>query len=909
MSEPNQTAEINQKGNGHTGRHKWRLALNLAWKETRRARGKFLVSLLAVIIGTGAFALIRSLVVTLESSISRQSRSIMGADLRLRKSTPWDEEAKAFIQQELPAGTRTSSEIQFYSMLRRLGEVKTSGEKSTPGTTFRQSQLVRVRTMPTGPEAAYPFYGDVKTIPKNKFSVWRANPRSPGNRPLVLLNEKLAGSLGVAPGSRVRLGKTSFEVAGLIVNQPGSPLTTLGYAPLALVAERDIGETGLVQKGSRVRYQMYVELPPGVVPVKIKESILKASGGEKYPSLGARTHEESLSGMQRFLDRLAMFLSAVGLTTLLLGGLGMGAVMRSFTLEKVHNSAILKTLGFKNRDVLLIYFLTALFLALGGGILGAGLGYLGGRMAMPLFAAYFPFAVTPGGFGLIFAQTLLGALAAVFLFSFQPVLRLSQVRPARVLRDEPGVSGRDWRNKLIGFFRQPATWLAYGFSALILFLLLGWSGLSRGGTWEFAGGYILAVLAAVVLLNLSGWLLARVLARLSDLVGNFALRQGIVGLFRPGNQTRLIYVSLGMGFFLVSGIDILQSSILKEIRIDQKGDRPNFFSVDLRREDLDGFRSLLKENQAEGLRLAPMIYMRLKTKNGEPIGGTGNSQEALNESWQDRVNRRGLFVSYREKQLKSETIVDGKWWTESGQAGGLPRIGLDTQFADGLDIEVGDRLGFDVGGLPLEGVVANLRQVRWQAMAPNTMVLFSPHPVLRSAPAMYVASFRLPEGKDKNLFQNQLVEAIPHIRVIDLSDAVTQLEGILASIHQVIQGVSWLALAVGLLILVNSLMATQSGRLVEATLYKVLGAGRKKLAGIYITEFAVLGFLGCLTGLVLALLLTGLAGSIFLSLPLAADWGKLTLLVVFLVGISVVAGLRISWEIFSVPPLRVLRRD
>ncbi len=898
---------------------KWQSLLSLAFAETRRSRGRLIFSLISIALGVTAVTAVQTVIKSFEQSIALQARSLMGADLMI--SANREGAALQLFDKELTtAGFAATRLTEFYSMLYlNRSAVEQSGQKNssqasseppwteppsteTPvtetlstdeeGIARRPSpraQLVRLRAIGEG----FPFYGRARSRPQGLFQ-----ELSSAEQPLLIADPGLIEKLQVAVGDRLSLGQQQFTLIGSFIRESGSALSGFGMAPVVYISERYLDDTALVATGSRVRYRYLYRAPPGFDIDAWKEENFTAAAEE---NLNIQTFRESASQLQRFLSRLSNFLTIIGLITLLLGGLGTGSAMMVFVRYKLDNAAIFRSLGATPGEVFRIYFCLAALLGIGGSLAGAFLGtLLPIALAGPLLSdlsAFLPVEVSIEPAPTAILQGLFCGLVATSVFTLAPIYRLRRVSPLRILRRQ---------DSFVGERPDRREFLIYLFGAVVLFTMVLLLSLGQGAS-ALVGLYFTAALTvAIVLLFLFSRLIIYLARRGTRLFSNYHLRQGFANLYRPGNQTTAVVTAIGMGILLLFSILILEASLQKQIALENNAATPDHFIIDIQPHQRQSVEEILQRAGASEVSIAPMISGRLKAINGQPIKAEHVEPDSVRRSWADQQRVREYFISYRRDQLESEEIVAGRFW---GPNSTLQEASLDRQWAETMDINLGDEITFDIAGLPVSATVTSLRLVRWQSMRPNTMVLFSPAEMARSAPHIYIASYRSSDSASKNALTEQLVRLHSNLRIIDLSDIIATVRSIVENISLVMRILAALTLLNGFVILMGTVISSRFARLRESMLLKVLGAKRKDLRRILSAEYALLAILGSLSGWLLAEAINRPLFSQFFRVDAELPYRLLIPMAVVIVLLNVIAGLMVSRQIFRSTPVELLREE
>jgi putative ABC transport system permease protein len=858
-----------------------RTAWWLARAETRRARGTLVFCILSIALGVLAITAIRSLTNGLRDSIDGQAQRLMGADLTIQSSEPLTAGVGAELAAELrEGGARAVASVRFYSMLARVGAALPGVDAAST----KETQLVRVRAVGDG----FPLYGSVTTVPEGRFGEL-------GREPSILLDPSVASTLGVGPGGHVRLGELDLLVLGEFVKSPGSVAAEFSMAPYAFVHERYIAATGLLATGSRVQYEALFALPSGASAESWKDEHWdRALGGR----LVLRTSKEAASNVRRFLGRLSGFMTVVGLVTLFLGALGIGSAMRAFMNAKLDHAAVLRCVGATSKDLFLVYTLLAALVALIGSACGALVGSLLpwalGRASSALGAGLLPaevvLAPTWGAVG----HGVLAGTVSTLAFTLVPIWRTSAVAPLRVL----GRAG-DALSPL-GAARFAGV-VGLGVALLSVFVL----SLAETESLRIGALFTVAIAVALAVLFALAKLIVGLARRLGPRLSSFHLRQGIANLHRPGNQTSAVVVAVGMGFLLLGTLLILQRSLEQLLDVERRDDLPNLFVIDIQPDQREGVRELLVRPGVSDLTFSPMVSARIGAVNGRSVDQSRVQRDDAQRSWEDRMRTREYFLSYRAEPLESERVTRGVFWT------GRPAVqeaSVDEGLASGLGIELGDTLTLDIQGLPLDAKVTSYREIRWQSLRPNAMILLSPGEI-ESAPHMLVASARVPAIQARRELTSQLVNRHGNLTVIDASEAAQTVLLILDRVSSVFTVLGVLSVLAGAVILGGAIAAGRFARQREAMLFKVLGASRADLRRILSAEYATLALLGTLAGWLLAELIGRAAVPALFDAAASVPYAAFAMLGIGALVLNTAIGLLVGRRVSGHTPLAILREE
>jgi putative ABC transport system permease protein len=851
-------------------------ALKLALSETRRARGSLSFCVLSIALGVLSITAIGSVTDSLRDSVEGQGQRLLGADLVLSGSAPLDAGPAAELIRDLTgSGARGATSVRFYSMLTR----------AKPQRGARATQLIRVRAVGDG----FPFYGEMESLPAQQFQRLREHPA-------VLVDPSVARALGLGPGEHVRLGELELSVLGEFVKSPGSPGAEFSVAPYVFMHERYVAATGLLQAGARIQYEQAFALPEP----RSAEAWKEAHWDRALDAhLNIRTSKEAAASVRRFLSRLSGFMTVVSLVTLFLGALGIGSAMHAFMASKLDHAAILRCVGATSRDLFAIYS----FLSLGIATLGSALGALGGALvplvmrpaSQALGAGFLPTELVLGPTWNAILHGLGAGILSTSAFTLVPIWRTAAVAPLRVLGragDAHGPLGTRRRAAGVGL-------VGIGAAIVSVFVL----SLAQTDSWRIGASFSVAM--AVALGVLFG--LARGIVGLARLVGprlpSFHWRQGIANLHRPGNQTSAVIVALGMGFLLLGSLLILQRSMRDLLALEQRDELPNVFILDIQPEQQSSVAALI--GAAEGLEFSPMIAARIGALNGRPLDTSHVQRDDVQRTWEDRMRTREYFLSYRSQPVPSESVTQGQFWSASPRE---QEASLEEGLAESLGVALGDLLTLDIQGLPLTARVTSFREIRWQTLRPNAMILLSPGEI-EAAPKLYVASLRLPGAEARQSLQERLVAHHPNLTVIDAAEAAQTLLMIMSRVSIVFTVLGVLALLAGAIILGGAIAAGRFARQKEAMLFKVLGASRADLRQILGAEYATLAVFGTLSGWLLAEIMGRTALPRLFDAPASVPYASLSALALGALVLNTGMGLLVGRHVSTHTPLSILREE
>ena len=704
----------------------------------------------------------------------------------------------------------------------------------------------------------------------------------------ALVDPALVERLGLAQGDPLSVGGVALEVRGTIEREPdragsGPPF---GFWPRVLVSADAIAGSDLLREGSLVYHQYAVRLPPeadlDAVATEIRDSLSDAGWN-------MRTYDDAAPGIQRMVERLGSFLSLVGLTALLVGGVGVSNAVRAWLDTRLEVIATLKCIG-ASRSVVFSTYLAQLTVIAGIGVVaGLAVGALAPVAASGLLEALLPTPVAVGVFpGILGLAAAFGLLTAV-TFMMWPLSRAHET-PAVALFRGTGLGVRPGRRGHLA--------IAFGGGVALAALAVASAPDRRLALW-FIGG------AAVILLGFraAGWAVtaaARAVHRSSGR-GRLGprLRMAVANLHRPGNSTADIVLSLGIGLTVLVAVAQTEGNLRREIAESLPEDAPSYFFVGVEADRIDSLEARVIDIEGTSrFRAVPFLRGRIVRVNGL------DPQRAMVNDEHEWLIQGDRGLSYAT-EMPDNPVVDGAWWP--ADYAGPPLLSVDVDVIDAFDLSLGDTITLNILGREITAEVRHVRRVEWQAMQVNFALLLSPEP-MRSAPHSYVATVAATEDAEA-LVERTMARDFPQVTTVRTREALGRVAEIMGNIAAAARTVGAVTLLAGALVLAGAVAAGHRRRTYESVVLKVLGVRRRDVVLIHAAEFAILGLL---TGAIAAVLGTMTAWGVTTQV-LEQDWtflpGAAAGTVGFCVLLTVGLGLYATWRALGAPSSHYLRNE
>ncbi|MCP2044925.1 putative ABC transport system permease protein [Pontibacter sp. HSC-36F09] len=837
--------------------------LKMAWRDTRRSRGRLLLFLSSIVLGIAALVAINSFRDSLQLAIDEKAKTLIGADLVMGMNKEPDSLSLAIIDSVSTLGKR-SDENRMMSMVYFV--------KSN------DTRLVQVRAL----EGEFPYFGAIETNPVEASRSFREDKRALVDYNLMLQYEAQIGD-------SIRVGAVTFAIEGALHRIPGQTAMTAAVAPVVYIPRQYLPETGLIQRGSRVSYYYYYDLNEAVQPDTLGNKL-----DPRFEELGMfyDTVETRKASMGRSYDELARFLALVGFVALLLGCVGVASAVHVYMRDKLATIGILRCLGMSGKQAFLVYLFQVIGMGLIGGIAGAALGSVVQLILPELFKTFLPVSVDAYFSPAAATQGVLMGVVVSVLFALLPLLSIRQVSPLITLR----ATVEHLTNQ-----KDALRWAVYG---LLLGFIVVFSRWQLGTWWQalyFTGGVIAAFLVLALLAKGLSW----TVKRFFPTHWGYVWRQGLANLYRPNNQTLLLMVSIGLGTALIGTLFMVQRTLLSEVSLSGTENQPNLVLFDIQNSQRDQVANLTKEEGLPILYFDPIVTVRLEQINNLTLADV---RKDTTLEIRPRNFTREYRVTYRDHLSDSEKTEAGEWSEGQYKAGDKVPVSLEEGYAERIKVKVGDSLVYNVQGATIPARVAHIRRVDWNRVQTNFQMLF-PKGVLEEAPQFHVLMTRSDNEQQAAQFQRRVVEAFPNVSAIGLDLILRTLEEVVSQISFVIQFMALFSIFTGLLVLVGSVNVSKFQRVQESVLLRTLGANKKQILGITLMEYAMLGILAAAVGCVIAFGAAWALAVFSFEMEFVPVLWPLLIIFVVVTLLTVAVGLLNSRGVLNRPPLEVLRRE
>jgi len=792
----------------------WRLAL----RDLRGGKTGLIIVLLCLGIGVAAIAGIGSLRAALNQGIAESSRGILGGDLALSTGLgPFPATVPAWFAEH---GARVTQTVDTRSIL-----IAPNGRRL----------LAAVRAAGPG----WPMVGSVQTMPAGQFA---SLARGADGEPGLLLDRAAAGSLGLKPGDPVSLGGVKLLYRGSILDSPDRLGDSQLFGVKTFVPLAALAGTPLLQPTGLVTFSLQVLLNPGTSQPRLVAAFQHAFPGNGYR---LRSAGDAAPDLSRFIGQAGLFMTLLGLAALLVGGVGVANGVEAWLTSRARSIATLRCLGAPARLLWLIHGMQLLALGLPAILLGLGLGAVTPLLVLPLLHGKLPVPAHLTPYPLPLALAAAFGLLVGLVFALPPLRRAAAISGAALFRGA-GLPAR-----------IPFSWKASAIQALAALALAGLAILSvpdRILALGFCAGAILTLLLLrfVAILLMRGLLLVKPPV---DAAFALALRR----LRGPASPLPLMMLSLGAGLTVLVAVAEIRGNLLDEFSGALPAAAPNYFFIDIQPDDLPKFQAALAAtHEVQEVKTLPSLRARILAVAGTPVE---QFHPPARSAWPLNSD---IGFTYAATPPPGSVLAQGKWWPADYL--GPPLVSFDASMAKDWGVKIGDSLTVDVLGRKFDLKIANLRQIDWQSLQLNFLMVGTPDP-FAGAPYTLVATVRCAPGHESDIL-TAVTNALPGVTGIDVGQVLRAFSSLLGEIGTAVNSMGLIALLAGVLVLVSAIAAERESRIAEAVVLKTLGASRAQIRRAWLAEFAVAGGFA---GLVAALLGT-LAASLTITRVFHTDW-------------------------------------
>ncbi|MFC5386921.1 ABC transporter permease [Aquamicrobium segne] len=773
------------------------LALRFSLREMRGGLSGFAIFLACIALGVAAIGGVNSLARSISDGVAAQGQPLLGGDVRFRLNQREANEAElAFL--------RSHGKVTHSANMRSMARLADGSDQA----------LVEVKAV----DNAYPLYGVLEVQPAlpHEDLLGEKADRFGAAAPELLFER-----LGLKIGDTLQLGNAHFELRAKLNSEPDAVSEGFGFAPRLLVSMEGLRASGLVVAGSLVEHSYKLRLEPDASTTRLEQ--VEAQARTDFPQAGwsIRSRTNAAPALSANIERFSQFLTLVGLTSLVVGGVGVANAVRSYLDGKRGVIASFKSLGASDGFVFSVYLIQILLIAALGIAIGLVLATLIPFAAASALQAIIPVPAEAGIYPAALALAATFGFLVTLAFAILPLGRARDV-PATALFRELGLNA-EGRPRPV-------------YSAIALFIALGLAALAilTAHDRRIAIIFVGATILSFLVLRLVG-LFVQFLARSAPRLNSTALRLAVGNIHRPGALTPSVVLALGLGLTLLVTLALIDTNLRRQISDSLPQMAPNFFFVDIQAANIDDFSTLIATQAPQGtLVKVPMLRGRVIALNGVDIRELEIPPAG---AW---VLRGDRGLTYEATQPDNVSLTGGTWWPQDYS--GEPLVSFSAKEAQELGLAIGDTVTVNVLGRNITARIANFRQVQWETLGINFVMVFSPN-TFAGAPHSWLATLSdtTASATDDAHILNAVTRAFPAVTSVRVKDALDIVNQLVRDLGAAIRAAAGLALISSVLVLAGALAAGNRARIHDAVVLKTLGATRRTLILAYMLEYMLLG--------------------------------------------------------------------
>lgn len=871
----------------------FRLSLRLLWRDWQS--GELRLLFLALVMAVTSVTGIALFTDRLEKALLLESANMLAADRVMGSGRELPEEILVEAQQR---GLRTARTLSFTSMV------------------FSDTGSMLVAAKAVSPE--YPLRGEI-IITEQAFT--RGVPVASGPpQGEVWLESRALPALGIEVGDSVFVGEAELRVGSIIIAEPdrqqGGMMDNAG--PRLMLNMADVAATNVVQVGSRVSHR-YLFANDAVQPLDDFEQWVLETFEDQYRLRDVREESAEVSDA---LNKAESFLMLGSLFAVLLAGVAIALTAKRYSERHFDYVAILKTLGCTSTQISFIYLSIQIVLGTIAVIVGCILGWFVHQVILQLLGSILQVTLPPAG-NQPFVIGSLTAIICLLAFALPPLLALRETPPLRVLRKDIGQQK----------FSDSLPYAA-GIGGAI-FLILWYS-----QDFILTSVLVVSVAGIAIFLSVVSWALLHSSGSVGMMAGS-AWKLAMTAARRRRKQNILQVMVFSVTIMSLLILSLLRTELITDWQAQLPENTPNHFMMNISQSQIGDIEEFFETNGVSRNTFYPLISARVTSINGnipdpqdeleseagnssltegnrrmeeeaEEAGAlatdaqesgqesAGESSEAEGTEVRGRLSRRQ--VTWASEIPDDNQITGGAWWDENPQPG---FVSIEQEYADWLDLEIGDRLEFELNQQTVSAEVSSFRSVRWDNMQPNFFIIFSPGTIDHLG-STFMSTVLM--EREQKILLNDLVRQFPTIVVFEIDALIEQIQTIIAQVTSAIELIFVLVLVCGALVLLSCVNATLDERFHENAILRTLGAGKKLILTSLFIEFASIG---AIAGIIATL---GAEGSLYYLQEQVFEqefnFHYWVWLAGPLLGTATIAGLGVisTRQVVSISPLNVLRR-
>ena len=831
--------------------------LKLSLRELKGSFNEFKIVMISIFLGVFIITAVGSLSKNLKYEINNKSSELLGGDFEL--STTY-QEFPIKIKEWLEKNGKTSLIVELRTML-------TSNQS-----VGLKRRIVELKAV----DQNWPLKGVPIIVPNKSINKsLKMNDNNNG----ALIDDSLKKQLEIKVGDVLQLGKTKIQINGIIKKEPDRMFSFATFGSRLLISNATLKASGLVIPGSLVKYKIKFIPNNKNIDLSFLNKFVQGT------NISIKNIKNSTNNFNSFIDKTSLFISLVGLITLLISGVGISNGVKGYLIKKIKNIAIFKALGAQNSIVFKIYFFQIIFIFLisiiPALIAGISIPFLLKTLISDSFLSTFePFIFWEP----IIISFLFGLIVSI-LFTIIPISKTYEIKPIQLLRLSAHHSLNNYSKKI---------------SALLLILIFALCFLIFKLTNDIKLSFYIFGVVLISFLILKGMtnLFFLSFRKLKFKIGSL-LEIARKSLIRPDTFAKSIVISFSIGLALLITLNIIEESLEHKIANTINKQAPNYFLIDIQPNQINQVKALTAEFIGEdSLNAQPMLRGRVTAINNLKVENLKINKDV---NW---VLKRDRAFSWSNKTPKNVKIISGEWWPNDYTGPLLLSIG--DKVAKGLNVKIGDKIQFNILGRNFEAEIFNTREIIWQNMDINFIFILSKNKI-QNAPHSWIATTTNTNKEMNNALIEKIVSNFSNISSVSVEETYVAIKSILNLLITIVNSIAFITLLSGVIVLAGILNVSKKDKLYEVAIFKILGARPKKIIFLWLQEFLIIGLMASLISILIGMSVSFILVTYIFQIDYYFNYITLiTLSLIVPVLITIVSFIKMLKLIYS-KPLDVLR--
>ena len=833
------------------------ILFKLSYRELRGSIKEFKIIIISIFLGVFIICAVGSVSENLKYEINNKSNILLGGDFELSATyQPFPVQIKNWLDNN----GKTTHIIELRTML------------SSEILEENKQRLVELKAV----DNYWPLMGSLSAIPKIPIN---KSMKKVDNIHGVLIDESLKKQLKINVGDILNLGKTKIQIRGIILKEPDRLFSFATFGSRLLVTKEALKDSEIIVPGSLVKYKVKF------IPTNKNLKLTSLKNLVQYTNISIKTVQNSTNNFNKFIEKTSLFISFVGLISLLISGVGISNGVNGYLIKKIKNIAIFKTLGAKSSTVFQIYFLQIIFVFIISSIPAVFLGVTIPFLLSTLISENLLTSFQPAIFINPIIMSLLFGMIVCLLFTIIPISRTYKIKPIQLIRMSSNHSLNNFSKKI---------------KVLILILILSLCLLILKLTGDLKTSFYMftVIFFSFIILISSTHLLFILLKKINFKVGSIS-ELSRKSLIRPGSFSKPIVMSFSIGLSLLITLNIIEGSLDYKITNTINQEAPNYFLIDIQPNQIDKVKKITSDIiDLKSLNSQPMLRGRITEIKGIKVDKLTVNKDV---QW---VLKSDRAFSWSNKIPSNVNLISGKWWPQDYD--GPILISIGEKIAKGLNLKIGDNIKFNVLGRSFKAKIFNTREILWQNMGINFVFILSKNDIER-APHTWISTLTNKNEKSINNIVERIVNNFANISYISVNESFKAIKSLLNLLIKIINSIAFLTLFSGVIVLSGILSVSKKDKLYEVAIFKVLGASPKKIIILWFQEYLIIGFMTSLISSIIGLSISYFLLRYVFDIDYHVNFLNLSLLSLIVPIIIIIITFIQMFKLIFLKPLEIIR--